>query len=539
MARTQPPKHSILQLIPWPAGKNLSQSPALIANTESVVNENTVTESRESLLPREGLNLNWDTVTADNDKPLWGHDYWFTTGFSKSHKMVTVTEAGKVYAYTFAGDRTDISDGPVSATYADMLTFGNFLLIAITATNTNESKFKIWNGVDATCDDLVDNDNFNEDDQLPPKCSILQEFEGRVVCNDLERKDRLHFSETFNPFKWNGSGDSRVLDIGQGDGDPDGIVAIFPAFKGQLFVAKRTKLYRVFYNAALDTYGQEEVSSIIGCESHHAVAAVDTDDVYWISQKGIHRLSATDSYGDFESSYVSYKVQPEFNERVERANLQAAVARYVPELNSVFYALTTDGESNNNELWVHNIEKDRWSTWPSIDAVCMVAVQDSDARRLYLGRTDGRFTKTQTRIYVDENADGSFSPYNMRVKTGIILPQQSPTLMTAFKKVGLYYQPLDTHSITLNFRVDNYPAQSRVFSNEAGIDVLGTDFEIDTSLLGRSAVGGQYLLTVDGHGRGCEIELIQTIDREYVIIDGLLIEWAPIGPKQEFTGGIS
>ncbi len=60
--------------------------------------------------------------------------------------------------------------------------------------------------------------------------------------NDVVDRDRLHYCTTGEPEEWQGTGDSGALDIGWGDGDPEGIIAVSPSFKGRLFIGKATRL---------------------------------------------------------------------------------------------------------------------------------------------------------------------------------------------------------------------------------------------------------------------------------------------------------
>src|SRR5690606_5211037 len=99
----------------------------------------------------------------------------------------------------------------------------------------------------------------------PPEASFLREYLGRVWCNDKNDKDRLHYSTPGNEEEWGGVGDSGAIDIGIGDGDPEGITNAF-VFKGVLFVAKRTKLYKILGDTP-ETFHVVLVSDGIGCVS--------------------------------------------------------------------------------------------------------------------------------------------------------------------------------------------------------------------------------------------------------------------------------
>ena len=376
-----------------------------------------------------------------------------------------------------------------------------------------------------------------------PLASILREHQGRILCNDKTRPDRLHYSETHNHTKWGGVGDSGALDIGIGDGDPDGITAISPSFKGNVFIGKRSRLYRIYGNDA-DLWVVEPVSSGVGVVSHNSFAAVDQSDLFFVSDRGVHSIAATDAYGDFENTYVSSDIQRTFNNEWDRSRLKYCHAAYVDNLNSYVLAVTEKsgkGRTNtstteNNALWLYNIPFKAWYRWADISCQALCVASDADKKRLYLGQSNGRLARAENASFYDISSAGDQMPVRMRLVTGLLFPDQAPHLTKALKRFLLYYKPTGTHNVVVTLRIDNFPADpvnSLSFSETSSSDLLGSTFVLGTSALGYSAVMAPYSRFIDGYGRGVQVTLESNSVGADVEIQGFAIEFEPAGSQPE------
>jgi hypothetical protein len=371
-----------------------------------------------------------------------------------------------------------------------------------------------------------------------PKASIVREHLGRMWCNDKENLDRLHFSTTANPEEWNGNGDSGALDIGVGDGDKDGITAIFPTFRGELFVAKRTRLYRI------SGYIPEEfevrlVTAGLGCVSHQSVAAVDQDDVAFASERGFHSLITTDQFGDFKNKFLSKDIQGDFNDKFIKSRYKYIKAAYEPSINSIVFAVTNEdyGSTFNNCLYLFNINLGTWYVWPNIDCESLFAARDSDGSRFYLGSTTTRLGQTLTTNDYDTNTSGTQTAIPFIVQTGIIFVDENPYTIKGFKRFSLVFRPIGPQTITVKYKIDNYAEQSLAFTITNSGDVLGSTFVLGTSVLGSEQVLGPYSFGIDGYGRGIRIRIEHSSSSQAIDIHGFMIEYEPAGTQQEVIGG--
>jgi len=380
-------------------------------------------------------------------------------------------------------------------------------------------------------------------DGTAPKGSILREHLGRIWCNDKDNKDRIHYSAPFDHEKWLGFGDSGAMDIGVGDGDPDGILAIFPSFKGELFVAKRTKLYRISGFSG-DSFQIQLVSSGIGCIGHNACALVDQDDLYFVSEKGIHSLAATQNFGDFNSTFVSAPIQRTFIQNFSKARLKYTKAAYNPETNCVGFAFTDANLPNtlnaslstNNSVWLYNVEMKLWYRWPDVSCQSMIVGNDGDSKRFYFGSRKDRVIKSETGNFYDRGYDGAQAAIPLTVATGQINIDGSLHNVKGFKRFFLIYKPEGSHEIDVDVQIDNIPLDSDnmlTFSETSLATLLGVDFILGESQLGSVAKLAPYSRDILGYGRSCKVTIRMGTINQFAEIQGFGVEWEPAGTSPE------
>lgn len=458
-----------------------------------------------------------------------------TNGRSSSGTTRTLVLTAKFKGVV--GDLVVVSNASANAEFYN----GTHEVTAVTTTNVTDDTISYVG--DGTLNEVGTTDLNLTVDGVAPKASILREHLGRIWCNDKENKDRLHYSAPFDHEKWLGFGDSGALDIGVGDGDPEGITAIFPSFKGELFVAKRTKLYRIRGFSA-DSFQIELVTSGIGCVSHSACTLVDQDDLYFVSEKGVHSIIATQNFGDFNSKFISKDIQSLFITNFARARSKYIKAVYNPETNNVAFAFTDTNVPDlvnsrlviNNVLWMYNVEQGFWYRWPDVPAQSLIVGNDGDAKRFYFGTDRGKIVKTGLSNRYDVNYDDERVAIKMVVATGQINIDGSFYTVKGFKRFLLIYKPEDTHHIQVDVQVDNIPLDSdnsHIFSETAAATLLGVDFILGESLLGSNAQLAPYSRGILGYGRSVKVTITLEAINEFAEIEGFGIEWEPAGTSPE------
>lgn len=524
------------QAWPWSGGLDRSNDPALVKPEDYITLQNVDISFRNTKVTREGIDFNWDSATTSTDPIRSLTDYWFESFGGKARRIVGINESGSISAITnsvTSDDITDTANSWSNVTRATTTVIGNYLVLGAEG---EDNQIKIWDGSSSEAVNLKEYTFFDEADQDPPNGWVLQRYLNRVWSNDKDRPDRLHYTTTDNPFEWQGSGDSGAIDVGLGDGDPEGIVAIFPPFKNQLFVAKRTKLYRIT-GTTPETFGVELVSDSIGCVSPQAVAQVDTDDIYWLSDRGVHGLLATDAFGDFQSQFISAPIQRDFEERINRSRLENVQARYLPTINSVAFAISPSGSPINSELWLYHINFKYWYYWTDVDAEALEVMQDFDRLRFYLGTSTGRVAQAQNNLTSDIDTSGNKVAIDMKLISGVVFTDRTPATTKNYHVAAIIYRPFTAHSIDVKFKTDAYAVQTNAFEPPDSIDTLGVDFILGESVLGATGIVAPYYFTIDGVGRGFQIEMRNNAIDQKVEVLGYLVEWQPAGAPLEVRNG--
>ncbi len=362
----------------------------------------------------------------------------------------------------------------------------------------------------------------------PPNGSFMRQYQGRVIMNSKTEPDRAYASSPFNPEEWSGYGDSLVIDIGLGDGDPAGLTAFYPEFQGTLYVTKLNKTYKL-PGADLATAPIVEVSSGLGGAGNRTICPVDFNDVVYVSDKGIHSLATTDKYGDFQEAFLSTKIQSSYS-GFDFNNLKNASAVYVSRLNSIFFALpTTAFEADQNDcIYVYNTKFKEWYRWPEVSAASLVLRDNSRLKQVILGSYDSRLFTTSS-----EFSDYGDSPIRYKIQTGTIYVDGNPLTMKSFKSVGFLYRPRGGYSFTAKIKIDNHSTQSFDFSQSGAGGTLGTNLTLGTTTLAASNVLAPYSLPLDGIGRGLTITIEQSTLDAQVEIYGFVIGYELAETAQE------
>lgn len=531
-----PLRTSVYGQFPWPGGLNTSLDESIIPNNQLVIADNIIFNFRESKKKREGINYDWDSGTSSNSSIIGLKDFWYySSGKNQVRLAVTDDTNGTIYSYTSIGTRSTLSYDTAATTFnapeaVGFTSINNTLIITATGTANTPLKY-------------AGTGNLEDLGGSPPNGSICQMHQGRIWMNDKTDPDRLHYSTTYNPEEWNGTGDSGAIDIGQGDNDPEGITAIFPTFKGELFVAKKTKLYRVS-GTAPENYSVSRVTDGLGCVGQRTVASIDSEDVFFISERGVHSLRTTIEFGDLKSVYISRDIQKDFNEDWSKTRQEQLQAAYIPEQNLYAVAVTDTEESAtvNKVIWLYKLAEPgqasfegAWFRWPGVECEALALFRDSDKQRLYLGSSTGRVAKTFDGTDTDTNESGTPVAIQMRVKTGRIFPDKNIYTVKAFKRFGLIYKPVGTHEVTVKVQIDDYPTQSLSFSESNPGDLLGIDFTLGSSVLGSTLPLAPASVTIDGYGRGFSIDITQSGTAEELEIQGFTMEYESAETKQETT----
>ncbi len=366
-----------------------------------------------------------------------------------------------------------------------------------------------------------------------PDASFAFQFLSRVWTNE-KTTDNLHYCETFNETKWLGVGDSGLIPVAQGDGDPEGVTNGY-VYKGRIIVGKKDSRHSLIGDSP-ETFQIQRISSGMGNEGAMAVP-VDEMDVLFMSSRGVHSQAVTDAYGETNAMYLSADIKPTFNS-FEPSARKLTQGAYIPELNSVAFAITESGESSQNAVWLYNIEiqapnkqkPGTWYRWPDISCTALSRRFIGGVHKLLFGTADGRVIQAQT----DNNfTDFDTTPIPFQIKSGTIYPGDDPQLMKAFHRITMIYRPKGNFEFTVMAKIDNQATQSFLFNQISGLDLLGSTFILGVSILGSSNTLAPFTFQMEGYGRGITLTVSQDNSGQQVEIWGFVIEYENVGLEQE------
>lgn len=523
----------IFSLLPWNGGTNTSLDPAVVPSNQLTKARNVIFSANGARNMRDGINFNWDSSSANggiNGETIVGLcDFWYGSSGVRINFLMGMGSSGNLYKWDKGtGLRTLVPVNSSATAWANFNgrtcfeVMNNMLIFAGDGTGNVPRQ---WVPSQSSATDLAGS---------PPQMSFMREFQGRLWTNDKTITDRLNYSPPGDAQTWGGIGDSGAIDIGVGDGDPVGPTAIFPPFQGVLYVAKQTKIYTITGQTP-ETYAITTLTDGIGCVAHNAAVAIDQDDVIFLSEKGVHSLIGTIKFGDVASKYLSKDIQGTINSTWTKADLSKAWGAYLSQINSVAFAIpdTAFVGSGNTAMWLYNFEQQAWYLWPDIDCKSLITAYDTDKKRFYIGTSTGRIGKTFNNTNYDIATNGSNTDITLNIKTGVIYIEQNPMVVNAFKRFTLIWGPAGTVNVTVTITIDNYSPQALNFSQSASNNILGVSFILGTSVLGVSVVTGPFSQTIDGYGRAFQVEITQAGQQAPVNIQGISVEYEPLGPAQE------
>lgn len=145
----------------------------------------------------------------------------------------------------------------------------------------------------------------------PPFAKYLEVWNERLWLVSADEPNTVYGSSLGNPENWtvDGADDAVIIDVGKNDGDK--ITGIY-AFRGSLYVFKRTKIYVISaLNGAIPTdVGNLYVdiyATNIGCVSPYSIQAV-LDDVLFLSDSGVASLVSA-PLGELKTAIISQRVK--------------------------------------------------------------------------------------------------------------------------------------------------------------------------------------------------------------------------------------
>lgn len=491
-----------------------------------------------SKIKRDGFIWHDSAAITDTPDIIGGFDYWANLTNTKTQKLVCWDNqaTSKCWFQPAAGGAWTELAKDVTATAPTVLkrvafeVFNDDLIMALTDNQAAGRAPVKWDNQEA-------GNTYKPLGGTPPNLKFVRKHQGRIWgAGDPTRPDRLYFTSPGNAEEWNGVGDSGAIDIDPGDGDVSGITAIFPSFRGMLFVAKQNAIYKVSGSTPLD-YKIEPVSYGLGCNSHNSAVAVDMDDIYFQSERGYHSLVLTEKFGDFEGAFLSAEVQGEFNNLDENL-LPYTQGVWIPNLNSCIWNVSRNGTVMDT-FWLYDVRFKAWYRWKGVEPTALFRVEDSTTKikKAYFGNSAGRLSRTQNTGVFHDYTNTAISQV---LKTPFLWPDNDPATIKGMKKVGVWLKMPAGDTLTVSVRLAGVtePQTLTFTSTASGTPKLDVDFVLGVSKLDadQDLRMTPYSLPIDGFATSLQLTFTQSTADKYCAIFGFWIEWEPAGDSQETIG---
>lgn len=480
-----------ISIFPASGGIQTANNPALISIQNLSDMDNLIFTNDASRRTRPGRKRFDDAASLTEVKYFkYIKDFWRynSASGSRTNRVVCVVN-GKVFADDGGnGVFTDITGSfiipPTDAVTMDI--FSNILIMAF-----ENIVPKMWNH----------SGNIVNLAGYPPNGSIYRTHAGYGWLAGIKGDpDTIYKSDADNPQEWL-TGSAESILISDGDGDPDGVMALFPTFYEDMYVAKRRALYRL----RMDSTGNFGISLMLagmGCISHNSVVALQ-NDIIFCSERGVHSLSATQKYGDVESAFLSAPIHNIYSEQLDFIRSKQMNACYIPEFNSYMLTFPKRGSSTSKDVLGYNIINGQWYQFKGVNAQFMTQFIDSRKKtRLMTGDADGKVSVFD----FDQKTDYGTDAINSSFKTGIIYPL-GPNRVVNFKSLMVVFKPQGDSEFIVKVTIDGNDTNELTFDQKgADADNLGADFILGTARLGRKGVVKTQVRPLSGQGRGIQLK---------------------------------
>jgi len=429
-------------------------------------------------------------------------DFWITgTSGTYTQKYVLMTSNQKIYKEDMDGTFDEIT-GSASITADAIPVFcqaGDLLLIF---TDKNDTPLK-WSG----------SGNVATLGGSPPA--------GRGAVLHLNRvwtwgvnanPSRITYGAGGDPEDYTGS-DTGSIDISDDDGDR--IIGVV-SHKDRLFIFKGPNIGSVHVISGRTTaaFAVTKLVGGIALQSHNSIVEVG-NDVWFMSDRGIHSLSATEKFGDFVEADLTRFLRGFFTNEVKRSQLNAVWGTNYTRKSCVVWTATSAASSEPDMIfglsYILSQEQGlKAFTWPgrSCHSAAIRINPSTSVPELCFGTTGGFVERhdTGTNYSLNNGSDA----YTFRITTPqIILPPPQPR---GDQPVGLYSmymksRPVGNWDITVSLQRDQETAESYTFNQGTA------GFLLDTSELDTGILGGNPLQTVVnntlGEARSIQLDITQ------------------------------
>ena len=324
------------------------------------------------------------TAIAGNPDIVGIYDFWRSgTSGTSTQQVVVVASNGNIYRLTQASPLS--ISGSVALTAGARPVFSQFQDLLTIWSSVGDAPRK-WNQAGSAA--LLDGS--------PPSARVATVYKGRLwAANTNLNPSRLFFSAIDSAELWTGN-DTGSVDVDPEDGDR--IVGL-ASHKGRLLIFKgpfKGSIHQISGSAPTgdDAFSLTPLLKGIALQTHNSIVEVG-DDLWFMSDRGIHSISATQRFGDFAQADLSRYLKIGFTELFNRSLLDRVWGVHYAHKSCVIWTMAGTGATENNTALVFSYIRQeeeglKISTWGrSCISAAIVIDPATLLRQVAFGTTNG------------------------------------------------------------------------------------------------------------------------------------------------------
>lgn len=461
------------KLYPYDGSQDVTKNPLLISPTDIVDSNNIIYTTYSTKKKRPGIRYAFNKFPTSGRHVLAQTDYW------RLNKQYVVIWDGK-YIWAIDG-QTGVADnitGDFNLPTDQTVCFLKFFGLLIIFFGGGKTPIKYWNQ-QGTIQNLIN------EDYTQPFGSV---YYNRLVIPDLEYPGRILLSKTNDPTDFL-SGDATSVDCGISDGDPEGVTGIFPEWNGLLYVGKRLSLWQISPQYLTDntgasylTFVPKKITTGVGVVSHNGIVSAE-NDIFFVSDRGFHSLVSTRKFSQYETNFMSLKIQPAFVESINFNRSQYIQGVYDIYTNSLIWVFPINGNLFPSGAWGYSLMAEKWFGWSSFGQTSIGQYINPETYRLstMVGANNGNIGVLDHEVKTDYG-----QPIPCFVMSGIICPNGAPDDQFEFDNIMPLFVPQSAGTFRIVMKIDGAVINDLTFQMHEDLPgaLLGVDFVLAQSYLG-------------------------------------------------------
>lgn len=449
------------------------------------------------------------------------YDYWRQGAVGSAAQRRVIHVGTKIKYEQADGAFLDMFTNVSSTSIPHYSTFDDLLIIGSTATSDLPRSFD-----GATAQLLAGSP--------PPFAFSVPHQNHQFAAGDVRFPSRLYYSVPLNPEDWVNTG-SGYIDLDPNDGD--GITGII-SHKGKLIVFKGPNLgsIHIISGSSAANWSREPFVNGLPVPWIHSIFRFG-DDIGFITSNGsVHSLKATQVYGNFKQSWLSYPISRYMQESLNHTRSQYFVSATDPNRGYVWIGVVPQGQTNVTRYLIMDYRfmgseepYPRWSYWDNRAFACIALVRDSQRPRIMAGGYDGFVYKLDQNTRTDNGR-----AINMLVETPS-MTYGDEWLLKNLADLGVSINAYSNDAMHLSWTLDGV----YTFSTEVAQGNTGAVFDValfDTATFGGNSFVPRFFgIENGGDFRSISYTFTDTGNHVDLEVHSLMAKIAPSGESTENT----